>query len=492
LTCSRALLALLLWSAGVVACTGREPAGPKIVEIKPGAGGNGATTSVSIFGTFHPLLQANYDDEGEARVSTAFTAALGAKALEQVRFVSSNKLTAEVPAGMAPGIYDLTVTDPRGRKATLLGAFRVTLPGRDLGPDLPRDAGADGPLPDLPLSDGPPDATQPDQPVIKPDTKPDLYTGPTVSTLAGSGVKGFQNGPSATAQFFNPMGVAVHGATIYVGDFGNQRVRAVVKGAASTFAGSGQQGKLNGASSSAQFNFPAGLAPSADGMTLYVADSANDMIRKISGGVVSTLAGSGIKGFQDGAASSARFNFPRGIAVDGAKVYVADTENHRIRMILGGVVSTVAGSGTAGFLDGAAAGARFNTPHSVRVVGAKIYVADADNHRIRVISSGVVSTLAGNSTSGSADGPVASATFGTPVDLVVNSAGTVYVVDQSNHRIRVVDKCVVTTLSGSYAGFIDGPVASARFTYPHGIALGPSGALYIADQSNQRVRLITF
>ncbi len=484
-----ALLLPLLLSLGA-GCTDRAPAVPQILEVTPSAGSNATTTRISIFGTFHPLLQANYDDEEEAQVSTRFLATLGAEALVAVSFVSSNKLSATVPAKLAPGVYDLTVTDPRGRKASLLGAFTVTLPGLDLGPDLPRDAGPEGPLPDLPVVDGPTDAPPPDQPVAKPDSKPDVYTGPTVSTLAGSGVKGFKNGAAAAAQFFNPVGVAYYGGKVYVGDFGNQRVRAVASGAVSTFAGSGVQGKLNGAASSAQFNFPAGVALSADGKTLYVADSANDMVRKIVGGTVSTLAGSGVKGLLNGAAGGARFNYPRGIAVDGAKVYVADTENHCIRMISGGVVSTVAGSGTAGYLNGAAASARFNAPHGVFVVSSKVYVADSDNHRIRVISGGIVSTLAGTSSSGNIDGPVASATFGTPVDLVV-SGTKVYVVDQSNHRIRRIDKGVVSAVAGSYLGYKDGPVTSARFYYPHGIAFGGTGKLIIADQSNHRIRLIS-
>jgi hypothetical protein len=483
-----ALLGLPLLCLGA-SCTDRAPAVPQILEVTPSSGSNAVTTPISIFGTFHPLLQANYDEEEQAQVSTRFVAVLGAKALVQISFISSNKLSATVPAGMAPGVYDLTVTDPRGRKASLLGAFTVTLPGLDLGPDLPRDAGPEGPLPDLPVVDAPTDAP-PDLPVIKPDSKPDVYTGPTVSTLAGSGVKGFKDGASTAAQLFNPVGVVAFGGTVYVGDFGNQRIRAVVAGAVSTFAGTGVQGKLNGAAASAQFNFPAGLALSADGKTLYVADSANDMIRKIVGGTVSTLAGSGIKGLQNGAAGSARFNYPRGIAVDGAKVYVADTENHCIRMISGGVVSTVAGSGTPGFLNGAAASARFNAPHGVFVVSSKIYVADSDNHRVRVISGGTVSTLAGQSTSGNVDGPVASATFGTPVDLVV-SGSKVYVVDQSNHRIRLIDSGVVSTVAGSYLGYKDGPVTSARFHYPHGIAFGGAKQLIITDQSNHRIRLIS-
>ena len=129
---SRAPFFLLLLCLGA-GCTDRAPAVPQILEVTPGAGSNATTTRISIFGTFHPLLQANYDDEQEARVSTRFLAVLGAGALVDVRFVSSNKLSATVPAKLAPGVYDLTVTDPRGRKASLLSAFTVTLPGLDLG-----------------------------------------------------------------------------------------------------------------------------------------------------------------------------------------------------------------------------------------------------------------------------------------------------------------------------------------------------------------------
>jgi DNA-binding beta-propeller fold protein YncE len=466
--------------------------------VQPSEGASDSATEIAILGTFHPLLRANYDDESRAEVSTDFKVTLGSAALTGVRYHSASRLTARVPAGLAPGIYDMTVRDPRGRTGTLEAAFTVLASGSDAGPDAGSDLGVadagpeaavDGPqpadgLPDLPLA--------PDLPP-SPDAKLDGPSGPSVSTVAGSGVQGFKDGPPLTARFFNPLGIAVHGGAIYVADYANHRIRLVTSSGVSTFAGDGVQGQTNGAKAKARFNFPAGLALSADGKTLYVADSANDMIRVIKGGSVTTLAGSGIKGFLDGPAANARFNFPRGVAVAGGKVYVADAGNHRLRAVSSGSVTTLAGSGVKGFLNGAAASARFNAPHGVTVDGTKVLVADTDNNRIRAISGGTVTTLAGSGTAGTGDGPAATARFWNPVDLVLRG-GKVYVVDQGNHRIRSIAAGKVTTFSGSYLGYQDGPVTTARFHYPHGIAVEPTaaGPLYIADQSNHRIRKISF
>ena len=176
--------------------------------------------------------------------------------------------------------------------------------------------------------------------------------------------------------------------------------------------------------------------------------------------MVSTLAGSA-SGYTDGTGTSAKFNYPSGVAVDGAgNVYVADYNNHRIRKITtSGVVSTLAGS-TYGYTDGTGTSAKFKYPYGVAVDGAgNVYVADRYNHRIRKITaSGVVSTLAG-STQGYTDGTGTSAQFAYPFGVAVDGAGNVYVADESNHRIRKI------TLSAGSAETTETITANVCDTY---------------------------
>jgi prepilin-type N-terminal cleavage/methylation domain-containing protein len=322
--------------------------------------------------------------------------------------------------------------------------------------------------------------------------------GVVVSTLAGS-TGGFADGTGAAAQFSSPGSVAVDtSGAVYVADIFNHRIRKITPaGVVSTLAGSGTNGFTDGTGAAAQFFNPSGVDVDASG-TVYVADAGNHRIRKITpSGVVSTLAGSGTGGFADGTGAAAQFNLPIGVVVDtSGTVYVADYGNQRIRKISPtGVVSTLAGSGTDGFADGTGAAAQFYGPSSVAVDSSgTVYVADSGNNRIRKITpAGVVSTLAGSGTAGFADGTGAAAQVRAPSGVAVDASGAVYVSDTFNHRIRKISPAgVVSTLAGSgTAGSSDGTGAAAQFNAPYDVAVDASGTVYVVDINNQRIRKIT-
>ena len=270
----------------------------------------------------------------------------------------------------------------------------------------------------------------------------------------------------------------------------------------STFAGSGEIGFTNGIGIAAKFFGPEGIAIDATG-NLYVADLGNHVIRKITlDGTVTTLAGSGVAGFADGDGTAAQFSGPTGIAVDAANnIYVADTFTQRIRKITPtGAVTTLAGGGTYSFggapgdyADGNGGAARFYLPKGVAVdASGNLYVADDVNHRIRkVTAAGVVTTLAG-STLGSADGTGTAAQFNRPSGIAIDASGNLYVADEFNSRIRKITPAgAVSTLAGSTSGFADGDGTTARFNKPRGITLDDAGNIYVADSGNNCIRKIT-
>jgi trimeric autotransporter adhesin len=322
-----------------------------------------------------------------------------------------------------------------------------------------------------------------------------------VTTFAGtSGAKGSTDGTGAAARFNYPRGVVVGAdGTVYVGDTFNHTIRKMTSaGVVTTLAGSvGSNGLVNGQGTAAKFNYPIGVAIGGDG-AVYVADFSNALIRKIStGGVVSTLAGAGFAGNVNATGTAASFNCPTGIAVaaDGT-VYVADSFNHKIRKITAaGVVTTLAGSGVAGRADGTGAVATFNNPEGVAVgADGTVYVADSRSNTIRKITAaGVVTTLAGSGSTGSANATGTAASFNYPTGIAVAADGTVYVADRDNMRIRKITAAgVVTTLagSGSYGG-TDGLGAAASFAFPYGVAVGVDGTVYVADNNNHTIRKIT-
>jgi sugar lactone lactonase YvrE len=201
---------------------------------------------------------------------------------------------------------------------------------------------------------------------------------------------GFADGQGISASFHSPNGVAVDaGGNVYVADLGNHGIRKIApSGSVSTLAGSGSMGFADGQGISARFNYPHGVCVDTGG-NVYVADRENHRIRKITpSGSVSTLAGSGIQ-FADGQGTSASFSYPSGVTVDaGGIVYVADSGNERIRKITpSGDVSTLAGSGNHASADGQGTAASFHWPIRVAVdAGGNVYVADNNSNLIRKIT----------------------------------------------------------------------------------------------------------
>jgi sugar lactone lactonase YvrE len=271
-------------------------------------------------------------------------------------------------------------------------------------------------------------------------------------------------------------------------------------GVVSTLAGTGTQGFADGAGSGASFASPAGVA--VDGLgNVYVADSGNGAIRKISpAGVVSTLAGNGTQGFVDGTGSIAAFNYPTGLTISSSgNVYVADSGNNAIRMVTpSGVVSTVAGGGPAnpGSVNGIGTAATFNTPTAVAIdTAGNLYVAETNQYAVRKIAPGaVVTTLAGGGAAGYADGLGAGARFTQPTGLATDGDGNIRVADRDNRAIRVVTPTgIVTTFvgQGPKSGLINGTGSAARFNAPAGITTDGLGNVYVADSANFVIRKIT-
>ena len=447
----------------VSGCSERRAGRFALRSVEPRQASASGATAIRVLGEgFAPAIRANFNDNDESVVSSLFSAQLGPQTLS-LRYVDPETLTGTVAGGLAPGSYGLSVTDPRGQQATLPSAFVA------LSPDL-----------------GAADAGGPDGRV---DGASDAAVAAVASTVAGSGVLGFADGPAQSARFDSPSGVAVAAGVIYVADRGNHRIRQIVNGEVTTVAGQDQAGFVDGAALSARLRFPDGLAVDVAG-TLYIADVGNSAIRSLAGGTLSTVAGDGEAGLVEGAAATARFRNPAAVVVDGAKIYVADTGNHRIRVIEAGVVSTLAGS-DEGFADAPLAGARFSSPSGLALIDGSLYVADTGNHRIRRISAGQVSTVAGTGTAGGRDGPALSSLLSSPTG-VAGDGQRLYVADRGNHWLRVVaDGMLQSLLFGP--GFRDGPADTALLRSPRRLWLEQAtNALLIVDEGNQRVRRVAF
>jgi len=326
-----------------------------------------------------------------------------------------------------------------------------------------------------------------------------------ITTIAGNGVLSYSgdNGPALAAQMNFPFGVAVDsGGVVYIADTANNVVRRVAKnGVITTFAGNGSAGfgGDGGAATSAQLNSPEGVAVDAAG-NVYIADTQNARVRRVTGGTISTFAGNGSAGFGgDGStATSAQLDTPVGLAVDaGGNVYIADLGNSRVRRVSGGTITTIAGNGIAGYSgdNGPAASATLNLPQGVAVdTAGAVYIADTGNNVVRRVSGGNISTIAGTGVAGfSGDGGQATAAMiGSPIGIAADSFGSIYITD-SSARVRRITGGFITTIAGNgsrgYSGDA-GAATSAMLSGPAALAVDSSGNVYVADSGNNAVRIL--
>ncbi len=330
-------------------------------------------------------------------------------------------------------------------------------------------------------------------------------SGGTITTVAGNGVWGFSGdgGPATSASLDSPCGVAVDSAgNLYIADWGNSRIRKVSGGTITTVAGNGNPGFSGdgGPATSASLSGPTGVAvDSAD--NLYIADADNSRIRKVSGGTITTVAGNENWGFSGdgGPATSAWLNAPEGVAVDSVgNLYIADTGNDRIRKVSRATITTVAGNGAYRFSGdgGPATSASLDGPWGLAVDSAgNLYIADTWNNRIRKVSGGTITTVAGNGIQGfSGDGgPATSASLDYPYGAAVDSSGNLYIDDFANERIRKVSGGTITTVAGNgNEGFSgDGGPATSASLDGGDVAVDSAGNLYIADIGNNRIRRVS-
>ncbi|HVT04728.1 MAG TPA: NHL repeat-containing protein [Thermoanaerobaculia bacterium] len=324
----------------------------------------------------------------------------------------------------------------------------------------------------------------------------------TFNRYAGRDGGGYADGSRGEAAFFYPQAIATDLlGNLYIADAANDVIRKITPdGLVSTLAGAaGLRGTRDGVGAEAWFDTPQGVAVDSTGM-VYVADTGNQTIRRITqDGMVTTFAGRvGVSGWLDAAGINAEFRSPIGLAFDSSDtLYVADYNNHAIRKIdRNGVVSTFAGNPNhPGFSDGFGRSAFFLYPFGVASFGSLVFVTDSANNVVReILSSGEVKTVYGSPTEkGNRDGVGSTALFSRPTGITVDQTGVLYVTDTDNHQVRRLspDLRVVSIAGSGVRGASDGVGSAAQFDYPFGITIDSLQRLFVADTLNQFIRVGT-
>src|SRR5436190_10804872 len=330
-----------------------------------------------------------------------------------------------------------------------------------------------------------------------------------ITTLAGTGTCGFSGdgGAATLAQLCSPFAVAVDAAgSVYFTDLGNTRVRRIAAGTGviTTIAGTGSTGSRGGGGLATAARLFSAVDIAIDGAgDVFIADPADGRVRRVdvATGVIDTVAGGGILG--DGGPAIGALIDPRGLAVNSSgDLFLADSAANRVRLVSGGVITTVAGTGVAGFGgdNGLATAARLRAPTRLALDAAgNLYIADSANNVVRKVTAatGVITRFAGNL--GAAfwgdDGPADTASLNWPMGLAVDADGNLFISDYLNCRVRMVKAAsgAITTVAGGVAcGFNGdgGPPTPARLLFPGGVAVDSHGHLYIADTYNNRVRKV--
>jgi len=335
-------------------------------------------------------------------------------------------------------------------------------------------------------------------------------SGGVINTIAGGGSPSTgigDGGPATNAVLSNPYAVAVDSSgNLYIADTENDVIREVAGGVINTVAGDGfvTYSGDGGQATSAGLSYPSSVAVDASG-NIYIADFYNSVVREVNAatGVITTIAGDGTAGYSgDGKqATGALLNAPTGVAVDAAgDIFIADSGNNVIREVSGGVINTIAGDGTAGYSgDGLqATSALLDAPEAIALdVLGNLYIADTGNNVIREVTGGVITTIAGDGTYGySGDGLQATAAeLGGPTGVAVDSSGNLYIVDAGNNVIREVSLGVINTIAGggtpSSGNGDGGPATGALLSNPGEIAVDSSGNVYIVDSGDNSIREVT-
>lgn len=316
-----------------------------------------------------------------------------------------------------------------------------------------------------------------------------------VVTVAGNGQPGFSDGSGSDAQFHNPTDIAIDEAgNLYVSDRDNHRIRKVnANGNVITLIGNGEPIQTDGVWSEAKFENPQSITFDLDG-NLWVAEKASVRKVNIPEQIVTTIAGNNDQpGYMNGSLQEAAFNDIRGVAVDRFNhIYLSDHLNHAVRKITtDGQVTTFAGNGTPGIVNGLPQDSKFNHPLGIFITTDGILIlADEENNLIRKINNGGVVEILAGSIYGYQDGVTANARFRLPAAVAADQDGNIYVADAKNFRIRIIRKSgLVETIAGNgVLGFKDAMGKEAMFGKITGIAVDTTGNIYLVDQSNHCIR----